>query len=109
MPKLRDYFFSDLDTFLNPDEFSELHTLGSKEIMMIVEEDSYKGKSEQNQDFENATEGIYESTINLYMKASDYKKPSVGKRVTFDGEKYYVIGASHQDGILKISLIANES
>lgn len=109
MPKLRDYFFLDNNTFFNTNEFGELHTLGSKEVVMIIEEDGFNGISGRTNEFEDATQNIYESVITIYLKASDYNKPSVGKRITLDGEKYYVVGSSVSDGILKISLAANES
>jgi hypothetical protein len=109
MVRLRDCFSSDLNVFLNPDEFGEIHTLDSKGIMMVIEDDSFNQKAEQNQNFENATEGVYDSLITIYVKATDYKKPSVGKRVTLDNKKYYVVSASNQDGLLKIVLGANES
>jgi hypothetical protein len=99
----------DLDIFMNPDEFGELHTLETKEILMIIDEDEFDEKSGRSNDLENATQGIYEAVITLYMKASDYKKPAVGKRLKFDGEYHYVVGSSVSEGILKISLEANES
>ncbi|MDX8367778.1 hypothetical protein [Cytobacillus sp. IB215665] len=109
MPKLRDYLKSDLNTFFNTDEFGEVHTLGSKEVVMIIYEDGFGEKSGRANDLENATQSIYESVTTIYLKASDYKKPSVGKRIKLDGKNYYVVDTSVTGEILKISLEANES
>lgn len=113
MVKLRDYFFSDLDTFINPDEFGEMHKLGSKDtlkdILMVIDDESFGQISGRRDDFENATQSLYESAITIYLKETDFKKPAVGKRLTLDDQKYYVIGSSISDGILRIQLVANES
>lgn len=109
MVLFRDQLNKDLDVFLNANEFGELHKLGLNEIMMVIEEDSFNQLSGRNDEVENATQNLYESVTTIYLKASDYKKPAVGKRITLDDEKYYVIGASISDGILKINLATNES
>jgi hypothetical protein len=109
MVLFKDQLNKDLDVFLNANEFGALHKLGSSEIMMVIEEDSYNQLSGRNDEVENATQNLYESVTTIYLKASDYKKPAIGKRITLDDEKYYVIGASVLDGILKINLAANES
>ncbi|CEG29802.1 hypothetical protein [Bacillus sp. B-jedd] len=105
----KDQLKKDLDVFINPMEFGEIHTLGNKEVTMIVEEDTFEKINDRADEFSRATENIYESITVIYLKASDYQKPAVGKRITLDGDKYYVVGASISDGILKINLSANES
>lgn len=100
---------TDLKVFINPTEFGELHVLGTKEIIMIIEDDSLSQLSDRPNDFENATQRLYESVTTIYVKAADYRKPAIGKKITLDGEKYYVIGSTVSEGILKINLVANES
>lgn len=109
MPRLRDYFSSDLDTFFNVDEFGEIHTLGTKEINMIIEEENDSELTRRAEDLENATRGIYESLITIYLKSSEYKKPSIGRRISLDGQHYYVVDSSVSEGVLKMVLGANES
>lgn len=105
----KDQLKKDLDIFINLNDFGELHTLDTKEIAMIVEEDDFNSKAGRTRDFEEATQNIYEAVITIHLKESDYRKPAVGKRITLDGDKYYVVGSSVIDGILKINLVANES
>jgi hypothetical protein len=110
MFSFKDQLKKDLDIFINPNEFGELHVLGSKEIMMIIEENSFGSEnSRQAADFESATEALYESVKVVHLKASEFAKPSIGRRIKLDDENYYVAAASVNDGILKISLVANES
>lgn len=105
----KDQLNKDLDIFLNLNEFGNIHKLGSKEILMVVDDESFNQLAGRPQDYEDVTQNIYESVTTIYLKASEYKKPAVGKRISLDDEKYYVVGASVSDGILKISLSANES
>lgn len=109
MPKLHDYLQSDLNVFFNPDEFGEWHTLGTKEVLMIIDDESVRERPRQDEELENATQNIYDSIFTVSLKATDYKKPKVGSRITLDEKKYYVVGASSSDGILTIKLGANES
>lgn len=105
----KDFLQQDLNTFINPDEFGNLHKLDSKEIMMIIEEDEFGLKKGLTSDYEDSTQGVFESAIIIYLRSTDFKKPSVGKRIKLDGDNYYVVEASNSDGVLKIKLAANES
>lgn len=109
MVKLNDYFSSDLNVFFNPDEFGEWHKLDSKEILMIVSDDSFDQRGRVSQEFDDSVQNLYQSNITLYLKATDFKKPKVGKRLKFDGELYYVAHSSVTQGVLKIELDANEA
>lgn len=105
----KDFINKDLETFINPLEFGDIHRLDGKELLMIVEEETVDSKKGLTDAQEDAAQGIFEASVVLYLKASDYKKPSVGRRVELDRKQYYVADASVSDGMLKIVLIANES
>jgi hypothetical protein len=105
----KDFVETDLSAFLNLNDFADMHKLGDKELPMIIEEDSFNQLAGRTREVEYDTQNLYESVTTISLKAADYKKPAVGKRLTLDGEKYYVINSSVSGGILKISLVANES
>ncbi|KYD02641.1 hypothetical protein B4102_0235 [Heyndrickxia sporothermodurans] len=105
----KDQLKKDLAIFINVDEFGEVHTLGKKEIVMIIDEDDNQEKLGRTRDFEEVTQNIYEATKTIYLKASEYKKPEVGKRIKLDDKSLYVIHSSVMDGILKIVFSANQS
>lgn len=100
---------NDLDVFLNELEFAEPHLLGNKEIMMVVEEETVDPKKGLTDAHEDAAMGIFEGSVTIYLKSSDFKKPSVGDRIKLDNKLYYVKHASESDGMLKIVLTSNES
>lgn len=109
MINFKDFLEKDLNTFINVGEFGELHRLGSKEVMMVIEEDNNHKLTGRSNEYEDVTQNVFESMIVIYLKESDYKKPSVGKRINLDDKPYYVAGAYTDAGILKINLMSNES
>ncbi|CDX01295.1 ATP-binding sugar transporter from pro-phage [Desulfitobacterium hafniense] len=109
MPKLRDYFSSDLDTFMNQEEFAELHKVDGVEMLSIVDADDTKEFSGRSLEMESVMQGIFVNAITLYVKIADYEKPNVGYRLNLDGDYYNVVGVSETSGLLKINLIAHES
>lgn len=110
MKTFKDYLNDDIqDVFLNPNEFAELHLLDGTLISMVIEKEIVDSKTGLGQEFEDATQGIFETVIVLILKAVDYKKPLVGAKVKLDGKYYYVINAFEDYGMLTIKLGANES
>lgn len=104
----KDIISFDLDTFFNPYEFGEKHNLDGEDVLAIVDK-------EQNQQYSSTqlneliAQGIYESLVTVYVKAEDFKKPSIGYRLKLDGETFLVIDAIEEAGILKIELSYYES
>lgn len=110
MKTFKDYLNEDIqDVFLNPNEFAELHLLDGTLISMVIEKETVDSKTGLGQEFEDATQGIFETVIVLILKAVDYKNPLVGAKVKLDGKYYYVINAFEDYGMLTIKLGANES
>lgn len=105
----KDQLKKDLDIFINPLEFAEYHQLGSKEVLMVIDEDSSNQNRARSNDYDHATQNIYESITTIELKSEDYPKPSIGEPIKLDGEIYIVVNTSILDGILKIVLKANES
>lgn len=104
----KDQLKKDLDIFFNLDEFGEIHELDGQTISIIIDEDNsdqYSGTTEM----ENTVQGVYESICTIYVKSSDYKKPSIGYRLNLDKKNYVVINSNEQSGVLKIELGSFES
>lgn len=106
--KFKDQLKKDLDVFINPDEFADLHELDGKPTLVVVDADSFKEFS-STVEMENAMQGIFQSALTIYVKTSDYKKPDVGYRLKLDDDYYSVIGVSESAGLLKIDLVSYES
>ena len=106
MPKLKDYFASDLEAFLNADEFAEYHNIDDQQIKCVLDifqQQKYRGQR-------SVYEGVYISTKQLYVKASDFPdRPVIGQDVRVDGKLYLVTNCSEFMGMLEITLEANEA
>jgi len=99
---LKESMAADISTFLNLDEFAELHTLNNKEVACIIDKDSSKTKSLQD--------GVWIDSAVVYVKFSDYgKRPAIGSLLVVDTKRHIVVGLNENNGILEITIEANES
>ena len=98
----------DLNVFINIDEFAEQHELDGKLLPVVVDGDDFKEFS-GILEMENAMRGIFQTTLTVYVKSSDFEKPDVGSRLTLDDKSYFVTSVSESAGVLKIVLSAYES
>lgn len=106
MPKLRDYFKSDLDTFISEDEFAAEHDIDGKIVKCIVDEDIFKERNlnDETRHFE----GVFNNKCSIFIKASDIEKPSIGQSLHIDGFMYLVANVTESDGIYEIELMRND-
>jgi hypothetical protein len=110
MPKLKDYLQSDLDVFMNVDEFATNHSINGTEMDVIVDNDLIEqwGKNRQT-GFKDPT-GIYNADMMFIVKAADFgDKPLPGENIRFDGDLYQVADAKEETGSYLIGLVANFS
>ena len=85
-------------TFLNVDEFSEIHTVNGK--VMAVQIDNNE-QIEREKRYSQHMDGIY-------VKQEDYGPlPKQGTAVSLDKRSYRVADAIAEDGIYSITLEAN--
>ena len=78
---LKDYFKTDLSTFFNIDEFSEIHNISGKDIPIVIDNDLLKERQMKN------ASGIYSGDVLFYVKKSDFgDAPAIGEPVKFDGD-----------------------
>ena len=111
MPKkmsFKDVIASDVhDTFMNADEFSDMHDLNGK--MMPVQVDSNE-QIEREKRFNQHMDGIYKNQKLIYVAATDYgPMPKQGSLIQFDKRPYKVADAISEDGIYSITLEANRA
>lgn len=94
-------------TFLNADEFSDMHEINGK--MMPVQIDSNE-QIEREKRINQHMDGIYLNQKLIYVAASDYGPlPKQGSVINFDGKIYKVADAVAEDGIYSITLEANRA
>lgn len=92
----------DIGTFLNVDEFSEMHTIGGKPMNCLIDDNeavdreiNYVGKGD----------GVYTRHLLIYVKSEDFGDlPRIDGLLEIDGKKYVVIDAVSEAGIYSITL-----
>lgn len=107
MSKFKDYLDSDLDVFLDQDEFAELHDIDGQQIPAMLDEDILKLKT-RGRAF--AGDGIYDDEKVLFIKLSDIGyQPVIGQHLHLDGELCQISECRNNNGMLEITLGANKA
>lgn len=108
MSRFKDSINADLVSFINPDEFGQLHDVNGRQTLVVFDADIIKERNV----FRNLvpTDGIYTGQVIVFIKKTDLPNtPAVGSVFRLDGEMYLVIEVSEALGILEITLEANET
>ena len=97
----------DLDTFINPDEFAELHTVDGVEIMAVVDKYTQAKSGSESKTFPV----LHGDFVELCFKTSDFvaakeRLPKHGDRIKVDGRMYTVENCENEHGITIIILNA---
>lgn len=99
--------------FMNPEEFSDMHTLNG--VPMPVQIDSNE-QLEREKRLNQNMDGIYLQQKLIYVAEEDYKKvpgksglPKQGSVLSLDGKVYKVADAIDECGIYSITLEANKA
>lgn len=106
MSKFKDYIKSDLDTFINFDEFADEHDIDGKVVKCILDEDISKERNINSE--ARHFEGVYKKQCSLFIKTNDIEKPSIGESMNIDGFMYLVTNVSESEGIFEIELTRND-
>ena len=94
----KDVIASDVhDTFMNAEEFSEMHMINGVEMPVQVDSNE---QIEREKRFNQHMDGIYKNQKLIYVSATDYgPMPKQGTLIKFDGRPYKVADAISEDGI----------
>jgi hypothetical protein len=102
MAKLKDLFLSDLSTFINPDEFGEIHNIDGNNVSVIVDNDKLQERRKKEFD------GISVGELLYFAKVSDLtKKPMQDSIQLFDKRPYLVFNVREDNGIYEVILQQN--
>jgi len=102
MSKLKDYFSSDLNTFVNQDDFAETHTIDKRVLTIIVDNDRLMHRSKKEFD------GISFGEILYFVKKSEFgARVEEGTPQIFDGRQMYVFNIREDNGMYEIILTQN--
>jgi hypothetical protein len=111
MPRLKDYFESDLVTMHNTDEFAETHAIDGQEINIVMDEDLVKERQAKGL---TDPEGYYTGSIAFHAIKVEYDalfdgKPEPEQIMELDGDIYRVVDCQEDMGEYIITLGANRS
>ena len=108
MSGFKDIIASDIhNTFINTDEFSDMHTVNGTRIPVQVDENE---QIEREKRFNQDMDGLYINQKLIYVAASDYGPlPKQGSVIVFDGKRYTVVDAIDEDGVYSITMEANRA
>lgn len=102
MARLRDYFFSDLNSIFNTDEFAEYHNIDGRDLLITIDRDRLIQRSKKEYD------GISVGELLYFVKASDYgSKPEQGRPQRFDNRLMYIFDVREDVGLYEIILQQN--
>ena len=107
---LKEVIKEDLEeVFFNLEEFAEFHEINGKQMLVILDENELTERN-ATQKVGRHYDGVYTSSLLLYVKAEDYGiRPKVGSVVRIDGKTYSVTEAVDESGVYSITLGANRA
>lgn len=93
-------------TFLNIDEFSDMHTIDGKEMPVQVDTNE---QIEREKRMSQNMDGVWLNQKLIYVAADDFGPlPKQGSILKFDGRTYRVADAVDEYGVYSITLEANK-
>lgn len=100
---LKDILQEDLDSvFFDAEEFAELHIVNGKEMLLLLDGNEL---SERKTTQEKHLDGVYSSTMLLYVKANAYgARPKVGSMLVLDEKQYRVTDVVEEGGVYSITI-----
>lgn len=94
-------------TFLNIEEFSDMHIVNGAEMPVQIDSNE---QIEREKRYSQNIDGMYLNQKLIYVAASDYGPlPKQGSMLTLDGRKYRVADAIDEYGVYSITLEANRA
>lgn len=100
MPKIRDYFANDLDSFINLDEFATEVDIEGKLIKVVLDSDALKELQ-----LKNGGEGLASSKLLFHVKKSDLEfTPFPRQDLLFENELYYIDDVQEDEGLYTLTL-----
>lgn len=94
-------------TFLNIEEFSDIHTVNGKEMPVQVDTNE---QIEREKRMNQNVDGVYMNQKLIYVAASDFgPMPKQGSILNLDGKVYRVADAVDEYGVYSITIEANRA
>lgn len=93
---------SDLDVFMNRDEFGEIHRINGRDMTVMVDNDRLMERSK------NEYDGISVGELMYFVRKEELgKRPEEGASQIFDGRQMYVFSCREDNGLYEVILSQN--
>ena len=94
-------------TFLNLDEFSDIHKVNGKDIAVQIDTNEQIEREKRMNSF---ADGFYRNQKLIYVSASDFGPlPKIGSILNLDSSIYRVVDVADEYGIYSITIEANRA
>ena len=102
MKTFKDFIESDLDVFINPDEFGYNHNINGEDILCLVDEDFFDERSTTKDDLRQG--GVYPKIKSIFIKKIDIEEPAIDEQLRLDAELYLVKGVNEAGSLFEIQV-----
>lgn len=104
MSTFKDMVQADRSIFLNIDEFGELHKVESKDITVVIDDNTLRERQG------GAEAGVAESSLLLFAYVEDLPaRRASGESINVDGREYIVDDWSEDMGVAQLALGQNRT
>ncbi len=106
-PSFKECIAADVfNVFLNRLEFADTHTVNSKKMTVLVDDNELLERDKAKL-LGTQANGLYKSRRLIYVAQADFgRRPAIGANLTLDGAVYRVRDCTAEAGILSIELEA---
>lgn len=94
-------------TFLDPEEFGELHKIDGRDMIVIFDDSELIERSKKQLD---RADGIYKRQFIMYVSKADFGSvPAVGRRLQVDSATYRIVDVAVEGDVYAITLGVNRA
>ena len=107
-PSFKDQIAADIGTFLNAQEFADIHTVNGQKMTVAVDENEILERDKSRMGVH--VDGLYKSRRLIYVARAEFgPRPAIGAMLALDGRQYKVKDSTEEAGVLAIELEAVRS
>ena len=106
----KDILFSDIqNTFMDPEEFGEVHMIDKKRMTVIIDGNEVTERSKKQVE-QGRIDGIFMHQIVMYVPKKEFGPlPARGRILSLDNNNFRIMDAIDEGGIFSITLGAVKS
>lgn len=94
------------NTFLNVNEFADVHEINGRRLKAVVDKSSSEGEVsiKFHGQITRQKTSLYNVDVTVYVSALEFPRPKTGSLISLDGRKYLTQSVSELGGMYQIKL-----